>query len=312
MESFSIAFNAVFPFIVYMAAGLFARQVHAASEETLNALTRLVFRLLLPILLFKNLYWASEADSFNPLFVITAVAAVLIVMALSILLVPRFVPGNPRRASIVQAIYRGNLALFAIPMGECIFGDASALAAVSIVAFVVPLYNVTATVILERYRAGSADPLALLKKIFTNPLIVGILTGFVFRLLKIPMASFVEKPVRALADCATPLAMLALGGTLHIDSLKKNLKAIVSVCGVRMVLLPAVAVLLTMPLPLFPCERFMIMMLFATPVATSSYPMAMGMGADGPLAGELVMASNVFSMPVLFVYIFLMSRLGVF
>ena len=51
-------------------------------------------------------------------------------------------------------------------------------------------------------------------------------------------------------------------------------------------------------------------LLFATPVATSSYPMAAAMGGDGPLAGELVVITNVFSLVTLFLFIFGFSAFG--
>ena len=54
----------------------------------------------------------------------------------------------------------------------------------------------------------------------------------------------------------------------------------------------------------------MLLMLFATPIATSSYPMAQSMGGDGSLAGELVALTNMGSVVTLFLFIFTLSRMG--
>ena len=57
-------------------------------------------------------------------------------------------------------------------------------------------------------------------------------------------------------------------------------------------------------------ELFQILMIFGTPVATASYPMAENMGGDGVLAGQLVFVSTAASLLTLFIFIFTMSRLG--
>jgi len=56
---------------------------------------------------------------------------------------------------------------------------------------------------------------------------------------------------------------------------------------------------------------FLMLMIFGTPVATSSYPMAVNMGGDGPLAGQLVFVSTVASLLTIFLFIFGMGSLGI-
>ena len=57
-------------------------------------------------------------------------------------------------------------------------------------------------------------------------------------------------------------------------------------------------------------ELFLVLMIFGTPVATASYPMAQNMGGDGQLAGQLVFVSTVASLGTVFLFIYAMSRLG--
>ena len=65
-----------------------------------------------------------------------------------------------------------------------------------------------------------------------------------------------------------------------------------------------------LPAGLDPVNRFVILVMFAAPVATSSYTMAQMMGGDGPLAGELVVMTTVFSLFTLFLWVFLYGILG--
>ena len=79
---------------------------------------------------------------------------------------------------------------------------------------------------------------------------------------------------------------------------------------IRLILLPLVMVPFGYMIGLRGVELFLILMIFGTPVATSSYPMAQNMGGDGPLAGQLVFVSTVASLATIFLFIFTMSRLG--
>ena len=55
---------------------------------------------------------------------------------------------------------------------------------------------------------------------------------------------------------------------------------------------------------------FLLLMIFATPVAVSSYPMAVNMNGDGPLAGQMVFVSTIASLFTIFGFIFTLSRMG--
>ena len=56
---------------------------------------------------------------------------------------------------MIQAVYRSNFVLFAMPLTESVFGQSGLAAASVMVAIIVPFYNVTAVVILEHFRGGS-------------------------------------------------------------------------------------------------------------------------------------------------------------
>ena len=77
-----------------------------------------------------------------------------------------------------------------------------------------------------------------------------------------------------------------------------------------LIFLPVVMVAFAYLIGLRGVELFLILMIFGTPVATSSYPMAQNMGGDGQLAGQLVFVSTVASLVTIFLFIFTLSRLG--
>ncbi len=54
-----------------------------------------------------------------------------------------------------------------------------------------------------------------------------------------------------------------------------------------------------------------LIMMFAAPIAVSTFTMAQQMGADGELAGQLVAGSTLLSVFTIFVFTFVFKTLGV-
>lgn len=201
--------------------------------------------------------------------------------------------------------------LFAIPLTENIFGRAGTAAASTLVAVIVPIYNVSAIMILEYFRGGNIRPLTLLKKVLSNPLILGAIAGAAFVLIGLRLPSCIEKPVSQFADMTTPLALFVLGGTLQFSSMKHNMKYLLPVLAIKLLLLPAIALTAASAMSFEPLERFVYFTMFATPIATASYPMASNMDGDGSLAGELVVLSTCLSVVTIFLWIFFMNSRGI-
>ena len=312
MESFLIAVNAVMPFLIYISFGYGVVKSGLADEAFMNKLNKEVFRAFFPLLMFNNMYQLKRDFSLNLTLVATAVLSVLFLQALLLLVVPRLVKENPRRGVIIQAIYRSNFVLFGIPLAANLFGDDGSALASMMVAIVIPVYNVTAVIILEMFRGdgGKTNPLVLVRNVCTNPLILGAAVGLVFFALRIKLPSSVEGPVSQFAGMTTPLALFVLGGTLHFSAIRGNLKYIVPSMTLKLALLPLLITALATVLGFSNVERFVIFEMYATPVATASYSMAQNMGGDGELAGQFVVLSTAASVVTIFLWVYLFTSIG--
>ncbi len=130
--------------------------------------------------------------------------------------------------------------------------------------------------------------------------------------LKVQIPASAEKVISAFSQMTSPLALFVLGATLHFSAIRKNAKCLAGVIAFKMLVVPAAALGLGYVLGLHGLELFLLVMMYATPVATSSYPMAQNMGCDGELAGQLVMLSTVISLLTLFGWIYIMKALMLF
>lgn len=310
MESFLVAVNAVMPFLIYISFGYGVRMSGLVDEAFMNKLNKLIFRAFFPILMFNNLYKVEPGFTLDGRLVAVGVGSVLLLELILVFLVPKFVKGNPQRGVVIQAIYRSNFVLFAIPLTTSLFGETGSVLASMMVAIVIPIYNVTAVIILELFHGGKSDIRVLVKNVCTNPLILGALVGFIFFMLQIKLPACIDETAAQFADLTTPLALFVLGGTLHFSAVRGNLKYLVPSLTVKMVFLPAVITALATAMGFGNLERFVLFTMYATPVATASYSMTQNMGGDGELAGQFVVISTAVSIVTIFLWVLFFKTMG--
>lgn len=310
MESFLVAVNAVMPFLIYISFGYGVRMSGLVDEAFMNKLNKLIFRAFFPILMFNNLYKVEPGFTLDGRLVAVGVGSVLLLELILVFLVPKFVKGNPQRGVVIQAIYRSNFVLFAIPLTTSLFGETGSVLSSMMVAIVIPIYNVTAVIILELFHGGKSDIRVLVKNVCTNPLILGALVGFIFFMLQIKLPACIDETAAQFADLTTPLALFVLGGTLHFSAVRGNLKYLVPSLTVKMVFLPAVITALATAMGFGNLERFVLFTMYATPVATASYSMAQNMGGDGELAGQFVVISTAVSIVTIFLWVLFFKTMG--
>ncbi len=311
LESFMVAFNAVAPFLILLGIGFAAVRLKLADRPFMDRLNALNYKVFFPFLMFNNVYSAKPENMPSVKLMVTGVLSVSLLVVLLVILVPKLVRENPRRGVIIQGIFRSNFIIYGIPLTTYVFGTEKSSICGMMIMIMVSLFNVAAVIVLEMFReGGTVRPKQLLLGIVKNPLLQGCLAGLVFYLLQIRLPSFIASPVSSLAGLATTLALVVLGANLKFDELKKNSRTISIVLAVRLVILPVVMLVFAYMIGLRGVELFLILMIFGTPVATSSYPMAQNMGGDGQLAGQLVFVSTVASLATIFVFIFTLSRLG--
>ena len=111
-------------------------------------------------------------------------------------------------------------------------------------------------------------------------------------------------------SAATPVAFLILGGDLKFGNMLKNVKfSIFSVLG-KTVLIPAVMLFVSSLLGFDKLEMAILIAVFATPNAVSSYAMARNYEADYELAGEIITLGTLLSILTMFVFITLARSLA--
>ncbi len=221
---------------------------------------------------------------------------------------------NAKRGVMLQGFFRSNFAILGIPLVGYICGEGSGGLASMMVAVVMPLFNVLSVAALECFRTGDSklNFLRLLKGIVTNPLIIGCLVGIVFFMTGIRLPGILEKSVKDVSSVATPLAIIVLGSEFEFSAVKGCLKELVIAVGTKLILVPLIMLTVAVKLGFSGEALACILVIFAAPVAVSSFSMAQQMDGDEQLAAQLVVMSSALCLITLFVWIFSLGYLNLF
>ena len=155
---------------------------------------------------------------------------------------------------------------------------------------------------------------AAMLDIVKNPLIIGGLSGLVFSVIRnligFDLPAMIDSTLFNIKSIATPLAFLILGGDLKFDNLLRNIKtSIFSVLG-KIVIIPAVMIPVSALLGFDKLSMAILIAVFATPNAVSSYAMARTYEADYELAGEIITLGTLISIFTIFVFVTISKTLG--
>lgn len=321
--------NAVLPIVLLIALGYVLKRIGMFTKPFLDVGNKLTFRVLIPAMLFVNVYNIESFSDINFWFVLYGAAAVIVIFAAAIPIYCAFTKDPAKRGALIQSAFRSNYAIIGIPLATSLFGDKGAAAAGVMSAFCVPLFNVLAVITLTIFNANETKSRIDVKKILLgiakNPLIIGtvaglavlgirelfVLGGIEFRLRDIV---FLYKSLDNVKSICTPFALLVLGGRFEFSAVARLKKEIIFGTAVRCVAVPVLGLVGAYFLvPGLGGEHFATYVgVFATPVAVASAIMAKEMGADDELAGQLVVWTSLASAFTIFIYVTVLKAIGIF
>ncbi|MGD9910733.1 MAG: AEC family transporter [Candidatus Izemoplasmatales bacterium] len=337
MSTLLFALNAVLPILLLIGLGYFLKKVSFINENFLSVGNKFVFTVALPTLLFYTTYTIDDMSLFKPGVIVFAVCGILFLFIFGLVISKLFIKNPLQKGVIVQGIFRANYAIIGIPLAEAL-GGAQAVAVVAIISvFVVPLMNVLAVIALVMYvkPAEGVHPMkSLVKQILLNPLIIATVLGLISFGIQSMMPrdvltgeylysmekniNFLYTSIKWIAQIASPLALVILGGTFEFFVIKEMKREISIGVFSRVVLAPlitlSIAVFLSTYTTFFSFSRYdypALIALYAAPSAVASAIMAKQMNNDASLAVQLVVWSTSLSIISVFFVVLVFKILGI-
>lgn len=316
MENLIFSINATAPVFLLMVLGYVLKKAGWINDAFASEMNKFVFRLPLPIMVFRQLGMTDIAAAWDGKFVLFCFAATLLSIGL-VTLISRLAVSEPaKRGEFIQASYRSSAALLGIAYITNIYGDAGMTPLMILGA--VPLYNMMAVVVLTvsspENKGGSGLDAALIRKtligIVKNPIIIGIVAGFAWSLLRIPMPQILDKVTGNISNLASPLGLIAMGASVDLRKAGGELGSAALATFIKLILLCAVFLPVAASLGFRREKLVAIMIMLGSATTVSSFVMAKNMGHEGTLTSTTVVLTTVLASFTLTFWIWLTRSLG--
>jgi len=330
-DTLLFSLNAILPVILLILLGYYLKKKGFIEEYLIRKMNQYIFMIALPLLFFYNVYQTETLKNVDlGMLLFSASGLVLFTIIGYVVLLFVKMPLN-QKGPVHQSFTRSNFAMIGVSLAAFIgTKETNALLSLSAV-LIIPLSNFISIIVLSIFykeEKRHLDFVYILKTFFKNPLIIGVLTGIFFVVLKTYFVSenkapiilierdvpFLYNVIRSLSQTASPIALIALGAQFEFKTLSRAKQAIVTSVIFKNLIIPVSMLVLTILLiPSNENYRLLIptmIALYASPVAVSSVVMVQNLGGDEEVAGQLVVWTTLLSSVTIFGSIMVLRMLG--
>jgi len=301
-----IILKAIIPVFALVMIGALLRKWAFPGKGFWPMADKLTYYLLLPSLLVEKLALAKiSGETFFQIGMLLPTSTLLI--ALLSALASKFLNIQPRSVpSVFQGSIRPNTYV-ALATAGSLFGEAGLTVAALCLLWIVPLVNVLSVSAFAFYiTENGKHPKAILRNIFTNPLVLACLLGIFLNLTKIKLPFGSADLLGIMSKAALPLGLLSVGNGLLLKGIFIQWKSTMLASTLKLGLLPLAIYFLGNTLKISADVLLPVLLIGAVPCAVSSYILAGQLKGDQPLMAKIITLETllaILSMPfVLFLF----------
>ena len=310
LELFIQTLDITLPVFAMVFLGIGLKRLGWIDRAFVSTASALVFKATLPTLIFLSLIKADIGVALDvPVMVFFAVAT-LGQFALSWIWALYRIP-YAERGIYVQGAFRGNCGIVGLALAAGMYGNYGLSAGSLLVGVVIVMYNALSVVVLATYQSGKTTSWkSILKHIATNPLIISVVVALPFTALSISLPTWVMTSGDYFASLTLPLALICIGATLSVSSIRDKSEVALSSSIMKMVILPVISTVCAW-LAGFEGERLgLLFLFFASPTAAASFVMVKAMGGNAALAANIIAMTTLMASVTITLGIFALRLLG--
>ena len=263
-----------------------------------DALTRLVFAVAIPALLFRLMSGVSNLPPVDARLLLAYFGASLVVFFVARSAAAKLFDMDGMSTAVfgVGGIF-SNVVLLGLPLTQTLLGTKALPILSLILVFNAFLLWTLVSVAIEwaRHRSATREGLTQAARgVFTNPVILAIIAGTTWGFTGWPLPSTVDRTLELVAQGASPMSLIALGMGLAEFGIREGFTRSSAIAVVKLFVHPTVVLLCALALGLPALETQVIVLLAAMPVGANVYLMARQFNTlGGPVAGSLVLTTLV-------------------
>lgn len=281
------------PVFAMLFLGVLLKRLGWIDSAFVNTASSLVFKGTLPALLFLAILRADLSAALRPglliYFTVATLAGFLLAWGWSLWRCPQ-----ADRGVYVQGAFRGNNGIVGLALASSLYGDLGLSLGGVLAGLVILCYNALSALVLALYAPNSrTDPWSIAKSILGNPLVLAVLAAIPFAYWRIPLPDWLLTSAGYFAQMSLPLALICIGATLSLASLRESGGTAMSSSLMKMVWLPALSTLGAWVLGFRGPELGILFLYFASPTAAASFVMAKAVGSNYQLAAAIIVMTTL-------------------
>ncbi len=295
LENIIFTTNIVAPVFLIILLGYFLKRIGVINENFVEITSKFVFNVSLPAFIFMKISVLDLTAALDIGQIIFIYAGTLLVYFIVWGLSLPFIKDGRDLGVFVQGAYRSNYAIVGLAIIANLYGDEGLGKASLILAFLLPVYNVLAVIILTvpMRKIRKLNLRSTVQEIILNPLIISVIVALPFSYFKIELSPMLLTTGNFLADIALPLALIGIGGSLNIENIKRASTLAFGSSIIKLIVVPVVLTFFAYLFGYRAMDLGIMFILFACPTAIVSFIMAEAMGANSKLAGNIVVISTI-------------------
>lgn len=271
-EAFKVTGSAMVQLFLLAAVGFFLIRKEVLGHEGLDALSRLVMEITLPVLIFCQLIKDFTFSMYSNwwLFPLLSIAVTAVGLAVGMLFCG-FIRGHDQKMQFLNLVAFQNSGYLPLPLVAAILPPPQAeLMFIYLFLFLMGFNLVMFS--LGSYLLASEESRRFEWKSLFSPPVVAVL--FSLLVIRLGLSRFVPytllKTMRMVGDCTLPLAMFVVGGNLASVSFARiDKKKMFFMVLAKLVLLPALGLLLVLKFRFPEFIGLLILIQLAVPAATT-------------------------------------------
>jgi predicted permease len=238
--------EALFPLFAIALVGYVAARARLFSPEGVNGLSRYVYYIAVPALLFHSLATLELPAQINWTFLLAYYLAAFAIYAVG-MAISRWAFGHSLREQSVFGLggAYSNTIIVGLPVVLGALGDEALLPMLLIVAVHSGVFSLTVSTLAEadagrggRRRAVIA---AVARRVATNPITLGLAAGLLVNWLQLGLPAPIERVTDILGQSVLPCALFVLGATLVQYRLARYTTEAWTLVGLKLVAHPLLA-----------------------------------------------------------------------
>lgn len=284
----------IVPIFLIIIFGYILHQRGLIKAHFIQEANRFVFLFSLPLLIFTGIM-KSDIKDVGLTNILAVLLPTLVILCFAFLLALAMGLKKGTLGSFVQTAFHGNITYIGLAVLYYMLGEEGLKKGSLLIGFLILMNNTLAITILSWTSQKHDTMWKSLVSVVKTPLIIATCVGMLLLYLGIPVPRLLMKSMGILANIALPMALIIIGASMSVGTVKSSFKLSGIVALMKLMVLPSLSSLFCYFFSIPLSDALPGIILLATPTATTSFILANQLGGNTELASGVITLSTLLS-----------------